>query len=95
MKNAHLRFGWLTYVKSTEKTTTRIKLRLDRFFGRVRCEQRIGSFGPDSAGKLGKRIHLGLSPPRSRDPRNSGLGRLVRGRTANASGDHARARHRM
>lgn len=33
MKNAHLRFGWLTYVKSTEKTTTGIKLRLDRFIG--------------------------------------------------------------
>ncbi len=35
MKNAHLRFGWLTYVKSTEKTTTSIKLRLDRFMGEV------------------------------------------------------------
>jgi hypothetical protein len=35
MKNAHLRFGWLTYVKSTEKTTTRLKLRLDRFIGEV------------------------------------------------------------
>ncbi len=35
MKNAHLRFGWLTYVTSTEKTTTRIKLRLDRFIGEV------------------------------------------------------------
>jgi hypothetical protein len=33
MKNAHLRFGWLTYVKSTERTTTSIKLRLDRFIG--------------------------------------------------------------
>ncbi len=33
MKNAHLRFGWLTYVKSTEKTTASIKLRLDRFIG--------------------------------------------------------------
>src|SRR5258708_37847911 len=33
MKNAHLRFGWLTYVKNTEKTTTSIKLRLDRFIG--------------------------------------------------------------
>jgi hypothetical protein len=33
MTNAHLRFGWLTYVKSTEKTTTSIKLRLDRFIG--------------------------------------------------------------
>ena len=35
MKNAHLRFGWLTYVKSTEKTTTSIKLRLDRLIGEV------------------------------------------------------------
>jgi hypothetical protein len=35
MKNAHRRFGWLTYVKSTEKTTTSIKLRLDRFIGEV------------------------------------------------------------
>jgi hypothetical protein len=35
MKNAHLRFGWLTYVKSTEKTTTSIKLRLDRFIGEL------------------------------------------------------------
>jgi hypothetical protein len=33
MKNAHLRFGSLTYVKSTEKTTTSIKLWLDRFIG--------------------------------------------------------------
>jgi hypothetical protein len=35
LKNAHLRFGWLTYVKSTEKTTTSIKLRLDRFIGEL------------------------------------------------------------
>jgi hypothetical protein len=35
MKNAHLRFGWLTYVKRTEKTTTNIRLRLDRFIGEV------------------------------------------------------------
>jgi hypothetical protein len=35
MKNAHLRFGWLTYVKCTEKATTSIKLRLDRFIGEV------------------------------------------------------------
>jgi hypothetical protein len=35
MKNAHLRFGWLTYVKSTEKSTTTIKLRLDRFIGEL------------------------------------------------------------
>ena len=35
MKNAHLRFGSLTYVKSTEKSTTNIILRLDRFIGEV------------------------------------------------------------
>ena len=35
MKNAHLRFGWLTYIKSTEKTTTSFRLHLDRFVGEV------------------------------------------------------------
>ncbi|MGD0466765.1 MAG: hypothetical protein ABSA54_00160 [Terriglobales bacterium] len=35
MKNAHLRFGWLTYVRSTEKAVTNIRLRLDRFIGEV------------------------------------------------------------
>jgi len=35
VKNAHLRFGWLTYVRSTEKAVTNIKLRLDRFIGEV------------------------------------------------------------
>ena len=35
MTNAHLRFGWLTYVKVTDKTTTNIKLRLDRFMGEL------------------------------------------------------------
>lgn len=35
MKNAHLRFGWLLYVKSTDKTTTSIKLHLDRFIGEL------------------------------------------------------------
>ena len=35
MKNAHLRFGWLMYIKSTEKTTTSIRLHLDRFIGEM------------------------------------------------------------
>ena len=35
MKNAHLRFGWLAYMKMTEKTTTHFKVRLDRFIGEV------------------------------------------------------------
>ena len=38
MKNAHLRFGWLTYYKRTEKTTTTFKIRLDRFIGEVEPE---------------------------------------------------------
>jgi hypothetical protein len=35
MKNAYLRFGWLSYLKSKEKTATSIKLRLDRFIGEL------------------------------------------------------------
>jgi hypothetical protein len=35
VKNAHLRFGWLTCVKSTEKAVTSIRLHLDRFIGEV------------------------------------------------------------
>lgn len=35
MKNAHLRFGWLMYVKTTEKTTSSIRLHLDRFIGEM------------------------------------------------------------
>jgi hypothetical protein len=37
MKNAHLRFGWLTYIKSTEKTTS-IRLHLDRFIGELSAD---------------------------------------------------------
>jgi len=40
MNNAHLRFGWLTYYKRTEKTTTTFKLRLDRFIGEVSTDSR-------------------------------------------------------
>lgn len=39
MKNAHLRFGWLTYSKRTEKTTTHFRLRLDRFVGEIDPDQ--------------------------------------------------------
>ena len=35
MNNAHLRFGWLTYAKVTERATTNFKVRLDRFIGEV------------------------------------------------------------
>jgi hypothetical protein len=35
MLNAHLRFGSLTYYRTTEKTTTHFQLHLDRFIGEV------------------------------------------------------------
>jgi hypothetical protein len=35
MKNAHERFGVLEYTKRLKDTTTRIRLRLDRFIGEV------------------------------------------------------------
>ncbi len=35
MKNAHLRFGWLSYTKKTEKTNTHFRVRVDRFIGEV------------------------------------------------------------
>jgi hypothetical protein len=38
MKNAHERFGVLEYTKHMKDTTTRIRLRLDRFIGEVESE---------------------------------------------------------
>jgi hypothetical protein len=38
MKNAHERFGVLDYTKRMKDTTTRIRLRLDRFIGEVESE---------------------------------------------------------
>src|ERR1035437_3786538 len=35
MKNAHERFGVLEYTKRMKDTTTRIRLRLDRFIGEI------------------------------------------------------------
>ena len=35
MKNAHERFGVLEYTKRMKDTTTRIRLRVDRFVGEV------------------------------------------------------------
>jgi len=39
MKNAHERFGVLDYSKCMKDTTTRIRLRLDRFIGEVERER--------------------------------------------------------
>ena len=38
MKNAHERFGVLEYTERMKDTTTRIRLRLDRFIGEVESE---------------------------------------------------------
>lgn len=38
MKNAHQRFGVLEYTKRMEDTTTRVRLRLDRFVGEIEKE---------------------------------------------------------
>jgi len=35
MKNAHQRFGVLEYTKRTKDTTTRVRLRMDRFIGEI------------------------------------------------------------
>ena len=39
MKNAHERFGVLEYTKRMKDTTTRIRLRVDRFVGEVDTER--------------------------------------------------------
>jgi hypothetical protein len=53
MKNAHEHFGVLEYTKRTKDTTTRIRLRLDRFIGEVDNERNckahlISALGGDS-----------------------------------------------
>jgi hypothetical protein len=48
MKNAHLRFGWLTCVKCTEKTTTFIKLRLVNHVGSVNVTPNIADNAANS-----------------------------------------------
>ena len=39
MKNAHERFGVLEYTKRMKDTTTRIRVRLDRFIGEIEHDQ--------------------------------------------------------
>jgi hypothetical protein len=66
-KNARLRFGCLTYVKSTEKTTTSIKLRLDRFIGGsvsvlpLTAESRLLRLVTRSRQVFTKRMRVGIS----------------------------------
>src|SRR5580692_6741834 len=58
MENAHLRFGLLEYVRFTEKASTRIRLRVDRFIGEDRQAHLISVFGNDSdVGAITAAVH--------------------------------------
>jgi hypothetical protein len=48
MENAHLRLGLLEYVRFTEKTSTRIRVRVDRYLGEHRQAHLLSVFGNDS-----------------------------------------------
>jgi hypothetical protein len=50
MENAHLRLGLLEYVRITEKASTRIRLRVDRYMGEGRQSHLLSVFGNDSDG---------------------------------------------
>ena len=43
MENAHIRLGLLEYVRITEKASTRIRLRVDRYTRRSSCFSAKGS----------------------------------------------------
>src|SRR5665213_1126309 len=48
MQNAHLRLGLLEYQRSTEKISTRIRVRVDRYVGEDRKAHLLSVFGNDS-----------------------------------------------
>jgi len=60
MKNAHERFGVLEYTKRMKDTTTRIRLRLDRFIGEVE-DDRNGKAHLISV--LGGEVHDSIRSP--------------------------------
>src|SRR5580698_607367 len=58
MENAHLRFGLLEYVRFTEKASTRIRLRVDRYIGEDRQAHLLSIFGNDSdVGAITAAVH--------------------------------------
>jgi hypothetical protein len=58
MENAHLRLGLLEYVRITEKTSTRIRLRVDRYMGDDRQAHLLSVFGNDSdVGAITAAVH--------------------------------------
>lgn len=68
MENAHLRLGLLEYVRITEKASTRIRLRVDRYMGEDRQAHLLSVFGNDTdVGAITAAVHekatFGLSFP--------------------------------
>ena len=58
MQNAHLRLGLLEYHRMTEKTSTRIRLRVDRYVGEDEETHLISVFGNDSdVGAITAAVH--------------------------------------
>jgi hypothetical protein len=58
MENAHLRLGLLEYVRMTEKVSTRIRLRVDRYIGEDRQAHLLSVFGNDSdVGAITAAVH--------------------------------------
>jgi len=58
MENAHLRLGQLEYVRMTEKASTRIRLRVDRYIGEDRQAHLLSVFGNDSdVGAITAAVH--------------------------------------
>jgi hypothetical protein len=58
MENAHLRLGLLEYQRMTEKTTTRIRVRVERYVGEDRQAHLLSVFGNDSdVGAITAAVH--------------------------------------
>jgi hypothetical protein len=58
MQNAHLRLGLLEYHRMTEKTSTRIRLRVDHYVGEDEKAHLISVFGNDSdVGAITAAVH--------------------------------------
>jgi hypothetical protein len=58
MENAHLRLGLLEYVRISEKASTRIRLRVDRYMGEDRKAHLLSVFGSDSdVGAITAAVH--------------------------------------
>ena len=58
MENAHFRLGLLEYVRITEKTSTRIRLRVDRYIGEDPHAHLLSVSGNDSdVGAITAAVH--------------------------------------